>query len=54
LAKFDAKELKILVAKHNLDPAGALKGKSGKKPYAEHIAAAAQKRAERDAKLFEY
>ena len=54
LAKFDAKELRVVIEKHNLDPSGALKSKASKKVLAEHVLAAAQKRAERDAKLFEY
>ena len=54
LAQFDAKELKVVIEKYNLDPAGSLKGKAAKKALAEHVFAAAQKRAERDAKLFEY
>ena len=54
LAKFDAKELKLVIEKHNLDPSGALKAKTSKKALAEHVLSAAQKRAERDARLFEY
>lgn len=54
LAKFDAKELRALIDKHHLDPANALKGKGSKKVLAAHILEAAKKRAERDAKLFEY
>jgi hypothetical protein len=54
LAKFDAKELRVVIDKHGLDPANTLKGKGTKKVLAAHILAAAQKRAERDAKLFEY
>lgn len=54
LMKFDARELRLLVEKHNLDPAGLLKAKTSKKALAEHVLAAAAKRAERDAKLFEY
>lgn len=54
LLKFDARELRILIAKHNLDPAAALKPKAAKKALAQHILEAAQKRAERDAKLFSY
>lgn len=54
LAKFDAKELRALVDRHHLDPAAVLKGKGTKKVLAAHILEAARKRAERDAKLFEY
>lgn len=54
LAKFDAKDLKLIVDKHRLDPAGALKSKTSKKALVEHVFLAAQKRTERDAKLFEY
>jgi hypothetical protein len=54
LMKFDAQELRIIVEKHHLDPAQSLKGKTSKKILVAHILAAAQKRAERDAKLFEY
>jgi hypothetical protein len=54
LAKFDAKELRALIAHHHLDPAGTLKGKGAKKALAAHILEAARKRTERDAKLFEY
>lgn len=54
LAKFDAKELKALIERHHLDPAATLKGKGAKKVLAAHVLEAAKKRAERDAKLFEY
>lgn len=54
LAKFDAKELRALIDRHHLDPASSLKGKGAKKALAAHILEAARKRAERDAKLFEY
>jgi hypothetical protein len=54
LEKFDAKELRVVIDRHGLDPAATLKGKAAKKVLAAHILAAAQKRAERDAKLFEY
>jgi len=54
LAKFDAKELRALVDRHHLDPANALKGKGTKKTLAAHVLEAARRRAERDAKLFEY
>ncbi len=54
LAKFGAKELRVIVDKHGLDPANTLKGKGTKKALAAHIAAAAKKRHDRDAKLFEY
>lgn len=54
LAKFDVKELRVIVQKHHLDPANTLKGKGAKKALVAHILEAARKRAERDAKLFEY
>lgn len=54
LAAFDATELRMIIRKHHLDPANTLKGKAAKKALAAHILAAARKRAERDAKLFEY
>ncbi len=54
LLKFDVKELRVIVQKHHLDPANLLKGKGTKKGLAAHILEAARKRAERDAKLFEY
>ena len=54
LLKFDAKELRVIVQKHHLDPANLLKGKGSKKVLATHILEASRKRAERDAKLFEY
>lgn len=54
LLKFDAKELRVLIQKHGLDPANLLKGKGAKKALATHILEAAKKRSERDAKLFEY
>ncbi len=54
LAKFDTKELRALVDRHHLDPANVLKGKGAKKVLVAHVLEAAKKRAERDAKLFEY
>ena len=54
LKKFDAKELRIIVEKHHLDPANSLKGRGAKKALVGHIVATARKRADRDAKLFEY
>ena len=54
LMAFDAKELKRVIEKHRLDPAGTLKGKGAKKALVDHIFSAAQKRTERDSKLFEY
>lgn len=54
LLRFDVKELRVIVQKHHLDPANTLKGKGAKKALAAHILEAAKKRAERDAKLFEY
>jgi hypothetical protein len=54
LAKFDVKALRLLVTNHGLDPAAALPAKATKKALAEFIAVAAEKRAARDAKLFEY
>lgn len=54
LAKFDARELRVLIERHGLDPANTLKGKGTRKVLAAHVLAAVQKRAERDARLFEY
>ncbi len=54
LGEFDARELKLVVDRHHLDPAQTLKPKAAKKALIEHIVAAAEKRAARDAKLFEY
>ncbi len=54
LAKFDAKELRAIIDRHHLDPAHTLKGKGTKKALAALILDVARKRAERDAKLFEY
>ena len=54
LLKFDAKELRVIIDKHHLDPASTLKGKAAKKALAAHILQAASKRVARDAKLFEY
>ena len=54
LSKFDAKELRVIIDKHHLDPANLLKGKGVKKALITHILTAAAKRADRDAKLFEY
>ena len=54
LGGFDATELRMIVGKHHLDPAGVLKPRASRKALVEHLFAAAQKRAERDAKLFEY
>ena len=54
LMALDAKALKLVIDKHRLDPAGALKGRGSKKALVEHIFVAAKKRTERDAKLFEY
>jgi hypothetical protein len=54
LLKFDTQELRLIVEKHHLDPASTLKGKGAKKVLVAHILEAARKRADRDAKLFEY
>ncbi len=54
LMSFDGNELKLIVEKYRLDPAATLKAKTAKKALVDHIFAAAQKRTERDAKLFEY
>jgi hypothetical protein len=51
---FSAPELRLVVKQHGLDPAGALPAKAAKKALVEHVFAAAEKRAARDAKLFEY
>lgn len=54
LSAFDPVDLRMIVARHNLDSAGMLKAKTAKRAVIEHIVTAARKRAERDAKLFEY
>lgn len=54
VGKFSAPELRLVVAKHHLDPSGVLKARATKKALVEHIVTAAEKRAARDAKLFEY
>jgi hypothetical protein len=54
LAKFDTKELRVIIDRNGLDPASTLKGKGTKKVLATHVLEVARKRAERDAKLFEY
>ena len=54
LMALEVKELKLVIDKHRLDGAGALKGRVSKKALVEHIFVAAKKRTERDSKLFEY
>ncbi|MDZ4760194.1 MAG: hypothetical protein SGJ21_03885 [Alphaproteobacteria bacterium] len=55
LMKFEPAELRMVMTKHNLDPTGSLRARrTSKKALVDHILAAAQKRAERDAKMFEY
>lgn len=54
LMKFDAQGLRIVIEKHNLDPASALSARAAKKALVDHVFEAASKRAERDARLFEY
>jgi len=54
LGRFDARELRVIIEKHHLDPANTLKGKGTKKTLVAHILATARKRHERDEKLFEY
>ena len=49
-----AAELRMVVDKHHLDPAGSLKARAPKKALVEHVVLAAEKRAARDEKLFEY
>ncbi|MEM6626909.1 MAG: hypothetical protein AAF719_09425 [Pseudomonadota bacterium] len=49
-----APALKLLIQKHNLDPSGALQGRASKAKLVDAIVGAAEKRAARDAKLFEY
>jgi hypothetical protein len=51
---FGPGELRLIVEKHGLDPARTLKPKAAKKAVVELIFTAAEKRAARDAKLFEY
>lgn len=55
LQKFDLRELRLIIANHGLDPSRALQGaRVSKKRLVEAIEAASAKRAERDAKLFQY
>ncbi len=54
LQTFDAVELKLIVDRHGLDPAKSLKARPSRKVLVDLIVAAARKRAERDARLFEY
>jgi len=51
---FGAPELRLIIEKHHLDPATSLKPRAAKKALVEHIFTAAEKRAARDARLFEY
>lgn len=53
LTKFTKPALETLVSEHNLDPAGAAAGLP-KPALVDHIIAQAQKRVERDRKLFDY
>jgi hypothetical protein len=53
LTKFSKPALEGLLVEHNLDPAGATAGLP-KPALVEHIIAQAQKRVERDRKLFDY
>lgn len=53
LGKFSKPALEHLVSEHNLDPAGATAGLA-KPALVEHIIAQAQKRVERDRKMFDY
>jgi len=53
LTGFTKPALEHLVSEHNLDPAGATSGLA-KPALVEHIIAQAQKRVERDKKLFDY
>jgi hypothetical protein len=53
LTKFTKPALEHLVSEHNLDPAGATSGLA-KPALVEHIIAQAQRRVERDRKLFDY
>jgi hypothetical protein len=53
LGKFSKPALEHLVSEHNLDPAGATAG-FAKSALVDHIIAQAQKRVERDRKLFDY
>lgn len=54
LAKFDVRELRVIIDMHGLDPANTLGGRAVKKALAAHILATVQARARRDARLFEY
>ena len=53
LTRFTRPALEHLVSEHNLDPAGAATGLA-KPALVDHIIAQAQKRVERDRKLFDY
>ncbi len=53
LTKFTKPALEHIVSEHNLDPAGAAAGLP-KPALVDHIIAQAQKRVERDRKLFDY
>jgi hypothetical protein len=53
LTAFDEAALRALIAEHNLDPAGVAGGLKGA-ALAGHILAQAQRRVERDLKLFDY
>lgn len=53
LTKFTKPALEHLLSEHNLDPAGAAAGLP-KPALVDHIIAQAQKRVERDRKLFDY
>jgi hypothetical protein len=54
LARFDVAELKLLIEMHNLDPSRSLGAKTSKRALTAHIASAAMKRTQQDARLFEY
>lgn len=53
LGKFSKPALESLVSEHNLDPAGATAG-FAKPALVDHIIVQAQKRVERDRKMFDY
>lgn len=54
LARFDRRQLAAIIEKHNLDPARSVRASTPKKQLFEMISVAAEKRAQRDAKVFDY
>ncbi|MBI1339662.1 hypothetical protein GC169_05550 [bacterium] len=54
LSRFDRNQLALIIEKHGIDPARSVNSRTSKKKLAEMVAAAAEKRAARDAKVFDY